>query len=222
LDDLNIGYKQLKAFGLSTDDGSHISITSFGDHLEHFEWWSQTTETNITGDNLSQAMTKTNNLKTLSLNQSISCDDVAMALESNKHTLHTFYFNAFDANDLIAFLLENKVRLNKVTRLCFECVDFQNHHVPSLAEVFPNVEVLALSKFRLQHESSPWLLPEDIATIDVRWIEIEALSHFKHLKAIDKLTCLELTDPPSVIYQTCDIFPSGSMKHPRAMPMPIT
>lgn len=239
LDDFIMSQKQLKAFGMTTDDGSLVSITSFGDNLEHLEWSSRrTTEVTSSNQSINEAMIKTKNLKSLSLAGTMSDEHVYLTLEANKTTLHTFFYHSFSASGLISVLLMNKVRLDNVTTLCFSCDDceIKNSDVHSLAKIFPNVEYLALCRERIAHIRMPRLAnrrprpprPRRLGSSqtpqpeqDVKWIQTDALSHFRHLKAIDRITFLELLDPGSVTFQQCKILPSTSWRTPRAMPMPL-
>jgi hypothetical protein len=228
-DKLIMDQKQLKAFGLTTENGSPIRITSFGENLEHLAWQCpRTVEAIISNQSIYEVMIKTKNLKSLSLDGVMSDDHVALTLKSNKSTLHTFFYKSVNASGLISVLLMNKVQLDNVTTLCFDCDDFGNSDVRSFAQIFPNVEFLAVCRERPAHfKPGPWVL-ESIETPyrepdvekDVKWIETAALSHFRHLKAIDRFTFLELLDPSSVTFQWCNILPYNSWETPRAVPMP--
>ncbi|CAO3667219.1 unnamed protein product [Umbelopsis ramanniana] len=235
LDHLIMGQKQLKAFGMTTYNDSPISITSFGDNLEHLEWRSlRTKEVINSNQSINEAMIKTKNLKTLSLAGIMSDHHVSLTLKSNKSTLHTFFYHSSSASGLISVLLMNKVQLDNVTTLCFDCNDFENSDVRSLAQIFPSVEFLAVCRARPAHNKPPPPPPpprrlgssqrtqrEQKVEIDVKWIETGALSQFRHLKAIDRITFLELLDPSSVTFQQCDILPSKSWLTPRAIPMSL-
>ncbi|CAO3667211.1 unnamed protein product [Umbelopsis ramanniana] len=233
LDDFIMGQKLLKAFGMTTYINSVISITSFGDNLEHLEWhFRRSVKANISTKSINEAMIKTKSLKSLSLAGTMSNDHVSLTLESNKSTLHTFFYQSSRESGLISVLLMNKVQLDNVTTLCFDCDDFENSDVRSLAQTFPNVEYLAICRERSAHNSPQPPRPrrpgssrspqrEQNVEIDVKWIETDALSHFRHLKAIDRITFLELLDPTSVPFQECNIFPSELWKTPLAIPMSL-
>jgi hypothetical protein len=198
LDELAIGRKQLKTFELTTDDKVDINVTNLGDDLEHLRWWSNKNRDGNTLDySMSSAMFKTRKLKTLSLAGNIPVQHISLTLESNKSTLHTFHINCSDASELIACLLENNVHLYNVTTLCLDCDVFENSDVCALAEIFPNVEFLGLSRGSRRHEMSRRLR----LGITLKWITTDALSFFQHLKAIDHITSLEIIDESAVTYQ---------------------
>jgi hypothetical protein len=226
LDDLKIGHNQLKAFGMTTHDDSQIRITNFGDHLEHLEWRSSGIVNDTANQSIWQAMIKTCNLKSLSLLGHMSLDNIRLVLGANKSTLHTFYWDHMAVSGLISPLLTNHIRLYNVTTLCLDRVVFENSDVRSLAEIFPNVEFLALRRCKLQHEG-PWLTWSGSmqnrrrVQRDVKWIATETLSHFRHLKAIDEITFLELIDQGLFTYEKCNIFPSQFTKQPHVMPLSL-
>lgn len=198
LNELTIGHKQLKAFELTTDDKVEIDVTSLGDDLEHLRWWSNKNRNGNTLDHsMSPAMVMTRKLKTLSFAGNIPVEHISLTLESNKSTLRTFHINCSVASDLIACLLENNVKLYNVTTLCLDCDVFENSDVCSLAEIFPNVEFLGLSRGSRQHEMSRRIR----LGITLKWITTDVLSYFQHLKAIDHITSLEIIDESAVTYQ---------------------
>jgi hypothetical protein len=203
LDDFNIANKLLKTVGIKTHvDDFHIK--NFGDNLEQLEWWS--TDLNR-GNSIMQAMKRTNKLKTLSLVEEMTLGYIPSVLEANKSTLHTFYFRAYDPwenEGLIPLLLANKMQLCNVTTLFFEFGIAEDSDVQSLAEIFPNVEFLGLTR-----DSTIYLTPmnpmSSSGRVPSRWITAGDLSHFRHLKAIDQVTYLEVIDQNAVTYQKCII-----------------
>jgi hypothetical protein len=202
VDDLIMGQKHLKSLGMTTDKHSQISINQFGDNLEHLEWFSNSTKNDFTFDqSIIQAMMKTRSLKTLSLLGSMTLDHIPLILEANKNTLRTFYFlSPWEHEDFITHSLANNVRLCNVTTLYFESRFLKNSDVCSLAEIFPNVEFLGLSREMLLHNSEP----SSRSTIS-KWITTAALSHFQRLKAIEKVTFLEIIDYSTATYRKCNI-----------------
>lgn len=121
VDDLIGGQKHLKALGVTTDKHSQISITQFGDNLEHLEWFSNSTKNDFTfNQSIMQAIMKTRSLKTLSLLGSMTLDHIPLILEANKNTLRTFYFlSPWGYEDFITHSLANNIRLCNVTTLYF-------------------------------------------------------------------------------------------------------
>ncbi|KAI8584721.1 hypothetical protein K450DRAFT_217685 [Umbelopsis ramanniana AG] len=248
LDDLNIGHKQLKAFGLMKHDDTQINITKFGDNLEHLEWWIFSLKPDeILNQSIHQAMIKTSTLKTLSFAGKMALDHIPLVLEANKHSLHTFYVDHARGNDLIALLQDSKVRLYNVVTLCFECPLLENADVRSLAEIFPNVKYLALRRNRLSHEmikgtrniSTRNISTRNVSTMNIStrsipsgskltivelnrgpvWIATESLSHFQHLKALDKITFPELVDQSLFTFQQCNIFRPKHKVQPVVIPL---
>jgi hypothetical protein len=199
LDDINMGSNLLKTVGINHWEGEEPHITNFGDNLEHLEYRGNG------GDgyhSIIQAIKKTNKLKTLSLVvRYVTLKVIPLILENNKNTLHTFYFRGSDElgiASLISRLLANKVQLCNVTTLFFELSTLNNFDVHSLAEIFPNVEFLGLTKDSSKRFSS--LYP-----VTSKWITTDDLSHFQHLKAIPLITYLEVIDPKAVIHEKCTI-----------------
>jgi hypothetical protein len=199
LDDINIGSNLLKTVGINDYNGHGFDITNFGDNLEHFEYQGFS----VYGyRSMIQAMKKTSKLKTLSLVVSDeiledALEDIPLILENNKNTLRTFYIRDWQSrgNDiaiLIPHLLASKVKLCSVTTLFFDFVSFDHVNVRSLAEIFPNVELLGLTSTSLHVDPSDWLTTDD-------------LSHFQHLKAIDEITYSTVIDKDEVTYQKCII-----------------
>lgn len=203
LDDLTVGCKHLKAFGLTTHDDSKLHISDLGENLEHFEWWTIGNGDVYTLDHpIYQAMMKTSKLKTMSIAGNMALDHIPLVLEANKDTLHTFYFDYMNHDNLIEYLQAYNVRLYNVTMLCFEFWSLDLPDVGFLAEIFPNVEFLGLCRDRLQHERTRHKM---MRTKGLQWITMDALSRFQHLKAIDEITFLELVDQNSTTYQRCNI-----------------
>ncbi|CAO3667191.1 unnamed protein product [Umbelopsis ramanniana] len=203
LDDLKVGRKQLKAFGLTTHDDSQLHISNLGENLEHLEWWTIGNGGVYTLDHpIYQAMMKTSNLKTLSVAGNMALDPIPLVLEANKDTLHTFYFDYMNRDNLIEYLQAYKMRLYNVTTLCYEFWSLDLSDVGLLAEIFPNVEFLGLCRDRLQHERTRHKM---MRTKGLQWITMDALSHFQQLKAIDEITFLELVDQSSSTYPKCNI-----------------
>jgi hypothetical protein len=225
LDDFKIGRKQLKAFGLMKYDDSQINITNFGDQLEHLEWWVYSKGSDDTLDHsINQAMIKTSNLKTLSFAGNMSLDYIPLVLEANKNTLHTFYFDHIHGNDLIAYLQNSNVRLYNVITLCFECMFLENSDVRSLAEIFPNVKFLALCRNRRSREMTRSISSGSKRTIwrlekGEQWIATDALSHFHHLKALDKISFAELEVQSPSAYQRCTILRPKHKGQPSVIPL---
>jgi hypothetical protein len=215
LDDLGIGHKQLKAFGLKKHDMSQVTMTNFGDNLEHLECWNISPGPDAAlGQSIHQGMTKTSNLKTLSFGGNIAVYEISRVVVANKNTLHTFYLHHDRGIDLIPLLQENKVQLYNVVTLCFECKLLENTHVQSLAKVFPNVKFLALCR---NTRSRNLIMTRTTTVPDGRtlnlyqtkknatWISTEALSQFRHLEALDKINFRELEDQSLSTLQQCDI-----------------
>ncbi|KAG2186840.1 hypothetical protein INT44_003066 [Umbelopsis vinacea] len=191
LDDLNIGHKQLKTFGLYSMDGSQFNITEFGDNLEHLGWC---VHNFLEMDpSLPPAMIKKDTLKSLSFAGNMDPDCAALVLEANKYSLQTLYF---EDTDLIDALQESKVRLYNVTTLCCISSSLENSDVCSLAEIFPNVKYLALCRKKY---------PTLKGTGRPMWIAMDSLSHFQHLEALDIMTFLELVDQSLSTFQQCKI-----------------
>ncbi|KAG2186838.1 hypothetical protein INT44_003064 [Umbelopsis vinacea] len=225
LDDFKIGRKQLKAFGLMKYDDSQINITNFGDNLEHLEWWVYSKETDETlKQSIHKAMIKTSSLKTLSFAGNMALDHIPLVLDANKNCLHTFYFDHMDGNDLIARLQARNARLYNVTTLCFECMYLENSDIRALAEIFPNVEFLALCRNRRSREMTRTISSGSKRTIwrlerGEEWIATDALSHFQHLKALDKITFPELMDQSISTYQQCKILRPKHKGQPSVIPL---
>ncbi|KAI9290028.1 hypothetical protein BC943DRAFT_313157 [Umbelopsis sp. AD052] len=228
LDDLNIGHKQLKAFGIMKHDDSQINITNFGDNLEHLEWWVFSLNPDETlNQSMHQAMIKTSALKTLSLAGRMSLGHIPLVLEANKNSLHTFYVDHHRGTVLLALLQESKVRLRNVITLCFECPVLEDADVRLLAEIFPNVKYLALRRNMLTREMirSTRRIPggNKLAIFEMKkgpvWIATDSLSHFQHLKALDKITFPELVDQSLSTYQQCNIFRPIQKGQPTVIPL---
>ncbi|CAO3689857.1 unnamed protein product [Umbelopsis ramanniana] len=230
LDDLDIGHKQLKAFGLKKHDMSQITMTNFGENLEHLECWNISPGPHAAlCQSIYQGMMKTSNLKTLSFYKNMATYEISRVLVANKNTLHTLYLNLDRGIDLIPLLQENNVQLYNVFTLCFECKLLENAHVHSLAKVFPNVKFLALCRNLrpLQHVKTnrTSTMPDgSIVAIWKQqkgepWISTEALSHFQHLKALDRITFSELEDQSLSTLQQCDIFRPIHKGQPSVIPL---
>ncbi|CAO3695239.1 unnamed protein product, partial [Umbelopsis ramanniana] len=205
LDDFNISSNRLKTFGIHHATGVEHHITNFGDNLEHLEYrgWSS-----VGFRSIIQAMKKTSKLKTLSLVVgNVTLEDIPLILENNKNTLRTLYIRDWvprsDPDGLIPQVLANKTRLCNVTTLFIECVTLESSDVQTLAEIYPNVEFLRLTRSSNENVS---MLPKFILiAAPSKWMTTEDLSHFRHLKAIDESTYAEVIDQNEVTYQKCII-----------------
>lgn len=189
LDDLEVGRTPLKVLKLLFHGDSEINITSFGENLDHLELMILRAEHDyIQYDSLHQALIN-GNFKCLRLLADPHFDQLPSILEGNKNTLHTLCLIG-NAGRLIEHLMMNKVRLYGITTLPFNGNGLKHSGVRSLAEIFPNVEFLALTSL----EES-----------DSRSCITTALSHFQHLKAIDKITCQDMIDRSISTYPTCSM-----------------
>lgn len=217
-ENLQLDHKNLKILGFTVYGQTQINITNIGDNLEHLRYWVFSSGAgSLLDQSIRQAMLKTSHLKTLSLAGDLPLEHIALVLEANKNSLHTFFFHHTRAGDLITLLQASNVRLYNVTTLCFDCSSLENAHVLDLAEIFPNVESLALCRNTWARDMTTmtmFLLSERIS--DERreadyWIATDALSQFRQLKALDKTSFLELEDQQLCTYRKCSIF-SSSLK----------
>ncbi|KAH8553537.1 hypothetical protein BGW37DRAFT_263273 [Umbelopsis sp. PMI_123] len=224
MDSLFTQLKNLKVFGLMRYDDSPITITSFGEHLNHLEWWVFSSGPHDPLDeSIYQAMIKTSNLKTLCIGGNMAIEYVPVVLEANKSTLQTFYLDHIHGNDLIAILLATNRSFSNVTTLCFECMLLENSDVVALAKIFPNVQFLSLCRNRRRRE-----IPRSVANrsgqrrwrsqYGEKWIASEILSSFQCLKAIDHTTVPELREQPLSNFPRCDILQPKLQGPPSVFP----
>ncbi|KAH8548430.1 hypothetical protein BGW37DRAFT_182267 [Umbelopsis sp. PMI_123] len=192
LDDLILELPNLKSLGFTYSGNEACNITSFGEKLERLDiignsYFSLEQCHKIIG----HAMMKTTNLKTLSLE---SCpwlvQYIPMVIDVNRATLQTLYFVSDTGYQWISTLAKNSMPFYSVTTLCFECLSLNDNIVLILAAIFPNVQFLSLAKHR---------------GINQNWILSGALSHFQHLKGVDKWTFHEVVDQNNFNYAQYDI-----------------
>lgn len=183
LDDLTLELPNLKSFGFSYFYSRNFTISSFGAHLEELELLARDCRFEDQVDSLiGKAMMKMSKLKTLSL---ITCcallEYIPMVIESNKGTLQKFYFSGKDGDKLIEDMVASNLRAYHVTTLYFEYHDLDKSMVRHLAEIFPHVQFLTLTRGKARSVQS--------------WLSLQTLQVFKNLIGLGTTTCSELLDP---------------------------
>ncbi|KAH8548431.1 hypothetical protein BGW37DRAFT_507115, partial [Umbelopsis sp. PMI_123] len=208
LDDLTLGLPNLKALALRECYSPKFTIINFGSNIEHFELIGHS----CSKGNLSQlvkAMIKNPNLKTLRILNCWDIEQIRMALEINQVTLQTLHIASSNWAKLIDYLVANNTQVNNVTTLFFHMYnDFQlddlaNSKAASLANIFPRVERLLLTRGRITF--SQGYHQDEMLHHRTQWIDADTLSHFRHLKYIDTTTFDGLVDKSSCKFESYKI-----------------
>ncbi|KAG2172633.1 hypothetical protein INT44_002648 [Umbelopsis vinacea] len=193
VDDLITGLPQLKKFGFSYSISADLSISSFGDHVEHLELiGSHRLVENEADRKVTSATLKTTKLRTLRVARCEHfVDYLADILVANASTLQSLYFTGDSGDLLIEGLIDNNAHLYNVTTLSFECGMLDDLKAKDLADIFPNVQFLEMT-------AGPFSSVE-------RWITSKTLGKFQDLKAIGPITFRELLDPNGYTLAFCDM-----------------
>lgn len=194
LDNLILGFPNLKVLGLTYSFHSKFTISSFGDHLEELEIHVNKVRREELEELIGDALKKTSNLKTLSLGTKVSpfVEDIPMIIKSNITTLKNLYLNCNSGNNLVTSLIMMDIRSENLSTLSFECMHFSDFMVRSLASIFPKLEYMDLTRGRLSFGHP--------------WITNESLSLFRYLKGINGKTMFsELIDPSRYNFAKYDI-----------------
>ncbi|KAI8578330.1 hypothetical protein K450DRAFT_247422 [Umbelopsis ramanniana AG] len=193
VDDLITGLRQLKKFGFSYSISADLTISTFGDHVEHLELiGSHRLVENEADRRVTNATLKTTGLKTLRVARCEHfVDYLADILAANASTLQNLYFTGDSGDLLIEGLMDNSAHLNNVTTLSFECGMLNDLKANDLADIFPNVQFLEMT-------AGPFSSVE-------RWITSKTLRKFHHLKAIGSITFRELLEPNGYTLAFCDM-----------------
>lgn len=194
LDNLILGLPNLKILGLTYSFHSKFAISSFGDHLEELEIQVNKIRREELEELIGDALRKTSNLKTLSLGTKVSpfVEDIPMVIKSNITTLQNLYLNCSSGNNLVTTLIMMDIRSENLSTLSFECMNFSDFMVRSLASIFPKLEYMDFTRGRLSFGHP--------------WITNESLSLFRYLKGINSKTMLsELIDPSRYDFAKYDL-----------------
>ncbi|KAG2172632.1 hypothetical protein INT44_002647 [Umbelopsis vinacea] len=174
----------LKELALTYDETSQLTISSFGDQIEVLEVIGNRQGNQQVEEEIAKAMLKASKLNTLSLGTcSYFTEYIPEFIDRNKATLHSLYLTSDVGDELIDFMIEDNLRADQVTTLCFECRYLDNSMVQRLAEIFPSIKYLGLGRGKAKSER--------------KWITHQSLSRFRNLVGVDMWTFRELLDPNS-------------------------
>jgi hypothetical protein len=194
LDYLILGLPNLNVLGLTYSFHSKFTISSFGDQLEELEIQVNKVRREPLEELVGDVLKKISNLKTLSLGTKVSpfAEDIPMVIQSNIATLQNLYLHCNSGNNLVTSLIMMDIRSENLSSLSFECMNFSDFMVRSLASIFPKLEYMDLTRGRL--------------SLGEPWIKNESLSLFRYLKGINAKTMFsELVDPSRYNFAKYDI-----------------
>ncbi|KAI8578323.1 hypothetical protein K450DRAFT_247272 [Umbelopsis ramanniana AG] len=194
LDNLILGLPNLKVLGLTYTFHSKFTISSFGEQLEELEIHVNKARREQLEELIGGVLKKTTNLKTLSLGTKVSpfVEDIPMVIQSNLATLQNLYLSCSSGNNLLTSLIMMDVRSENLSTLSFECMNFSDYMIRSLAGIFPKLEYMDLTRGRL--------------SLGQPWIMKESLSLFRYLKGINAKTMFsELVDPSRYNFAKYDL-----------------
>ncbi|KAG2172636.1 hypothetical protein INT44_002651 [Umbelopsis vinacea] len=194
LDNLILGLPNLKILGLTYSFHSKFTISSFGNQLEELEIHVNKARREQLEVLIGDVLKKTSNLKTLSFGTKVSpfVEDIPMVIQSNIATLQNLYLSCNSGNDLVTSLIAMGIRTDNLSTLSFECMNFNDYMVRSLASIFPKLEYMDLTRGRL--------------SLDQPWITNDSISLFRYLKGINAKTMFsQLVDPSRYNFAKYDI-----------------
>lgn len=136
----------LKKFGLEWKSNSSFRISSFGDQLYELELQGRNSgRIQRIDEEIGRALTRTSNLKRLSLTGVVSLAEyIPLLLHANSDTLQEFYLSDRNAHLLLTNLNTTGTLLFNVTVLHINTKNIEASSLRMVPEIFPRIEFLQL------------------------------------------------------------------------------